>query len=74
MKDYYEFGGTKNPTFGYVAWGPTASVPLAFIPSSFGKWQAKAGVQFLHLGETLRALNDGDRFRVIGTLGIALTY
>lgn len=73
-KDYYEFGGSKNPTFGYVAWGPVASIPLAFVPSSFGKWQAKAGVQFLHLGTTLEKVNDGDSFQAIGTVGISLTY
>lgn len=74
VRDYYEFGGSDNPVFGYVQWGPAVSVPLAFIPTAFGKWQAKAGVSFLNLGETLKKVNGGDAFQVIGTVGITLTY
>jgi hypothetical protein len=74
VRDYYEFGGSDNPVFGYVQWGPALSVPLAFIPTALGKWQIKAGVSFLNLGETLKKVNNGDAFQVLGTVGIALTY
>jgi hypothetical protein len=74
VNDYYEFGGSDNPAFGYVQWGPAASVPLAFIPAEFGKWQLKGSLSFLHLGKTLERVNDHDAFHVLGMVGIALSY
>jgi hypothetical protein len=55
--NYYEFGTTQNPVFGYVQFGPVFSVPLAFIPKSYGTWTVKGAVEFLFLGETLKPLN-----------------
>jgi hypothetical protein len=74
LSEYYEFGRFKDKTFGYLSVGGTVSVPLAFIPADFGKWQVKGGVQWLHLGDNLKAVNSGDRNEVIGTVGIAFTY
>ena len=71
---YYEFGTTKNPTFGYVQFGPVLSVPLAFIPKSFGTWTVKGAAEFLFLGDTLKPLNDNDVFKPIGRIGIAAVY
>lgn len=73
-KDYYEFGGRDNPTFGYVQWGPVMSVPLAFMPPAFGKWQLRGSVFLLHLGKTLERVNGGDSVQVLGSVGLALTY
>ena len=72
--NYYEFGTTKNPTFGYVQFGPVISVPLAFIPKSFGAWTIKGAAEFLFLGETLKVLHDNDVFKPIGRIGIAAVY
>ena len=71
---YYEFGTTKNPAFGYVQFGPVFSVPLGFIPKSFGTWTVKGAAEFLFLGETLKPLNDNDVFKPIGRIGIAAVY
>ena len=71
---YYEFGTTKNPAFGYVQLGPVFSVPLGFIPKSFGTWTVKGAAEFLFLGETLKALHDNDSFKPIGRIGIAAVY
>ena len=71
---YYEFGTTKNPVFGYVQFGPVFSVPVAFIPKSYGTWTVKGAVEFLFLGETLKPLNDNDVFKPIGRIGIAAVY
>ncbi|MGH7277403.1 MAG: hypothetical protein ACREJG_01805 [Candidatus Rokuibacteriota bacterium] len=74
LSDYYEFGTGDDDTFGFLQAGPSVAVPLAFIPSGFGPWQAKAGVAWLHLGDNLRAINENDRNEFIGTIGIALAY
>jgi hypothetical protein len=74
LSDYYEFGTGSDDTFGYFSGGATVSVPLAFIPPDFGKWLVKAGVTVLYLGDNLKAINDGDRVQVIGTVGLAFTY
>jgi hypothetical protein len=74
LDDYYEFGTGDDDTFGYFSGGVTAAVPLKFIPAAFGSWTAKAGVQFLTLGDNLERINNRDSFEVIGTLGLAFTY
>jgi hypothetical protein len=74
LKDYYEFGTGEDDTFGYFQMGLAASVPLAFIPASFGSWQLKGSANWLHLGDNLRAVNRNDRNEFIGTIGIAFTY
>ena len=45
------FYGSSN--FGYISTGITASVPLAFIPSSFGSWTATAGYSYYYLANTV---------------------
>jgi hypothetical protein len=74
LSDYYEFGTGSDDTFGYFSGGVTLSVPLGFIPAQFGKWLAKAGVTVLYLGDNLKAIHDGDRVQVIGTVGLAFAY
>lgn len=81
LRDYYQFAGNRDDdTFGYFSGGVTAGVPLAFIPASYGSWQLKGGIQFLFLGDNLRAANRAqddrhqDGFEAIGTVGISLAY
>jgi hypothetical protein len=73
--EYYEFGTGKDSTFGYFQGGVGLSMPLAFIPASFGSWQIKTGVNVLQLGGNLRDVNkDRDPTEIIGTVGLAFTY
>jgi hypothetical protein len=74
LDDYYEFDTGSDDTFGYASGGVVASVPLAFIPASFGAWQFKASVMTLVLGDNLRRINGRDDVEFIGTAGIAFTY
>jgi hypothetical protein len=74
LDDYYEFGSGDDDAFGYASGGVTAAVPLKFIPPGFGSWTAKAGVQFMTLGDNLERVNNGERFEVIGTFGLSFTY
>ena len=77
LDDYYErigVGGSDD-TFGYFDFGMNLSLPLAFIPASFGSWQLKGGLHGLVLGDNLRAANPGNsRMEFIGSIGIAFTY
>jgi len=73
VKDYYTVNG-QNQTFGYFSGGPLLSMPLKFIPASFGSWSIKAGVQFLVLNSNLKAVNTNNGFAPIGSVGLSLTY
>jgi hypothetical protein len=75
VDEYYEFGTGNDSTFGYFQGGVGLSVPLAFIPASFGSWQIKTGVNVLQLGGNVRDVNkQRDPTEIIGTVGIAFTY
>jgi hypothetical protein len=73
LKDYYTVNGV-NQTFGYFSGGPLITMPLKFIPSTFGNWSLKAGVQFLVLNSNLKAVNSNEGFVPIGSVGLSLTY
>jgi hypothetical protein len=73
LKDYYTVNG-RNQTFGYFSGGPLFTLGLKFIPPSYGNWALKAGVQFLVLNSNLKAVNGGDNFVPIGTVGLTFTY
>ena len=44
------------------------------MPADFGAWEVHVGVNFLVLGDNLEAVNNGDSFEAIGTVGISMTY
>jgi hypothetical protein len=73
LKDYFTVNG-KNQTFGYFSGGPLFTVPLTFIPTDFGSWSLRAGVQFLVLNTNLKSVNADDSFVPIGNVGLTLTY
>jgi hypothetical protein len=73
LKDYYTVNG-QNQTFGYFSGGPLITMPLKFIPSTFGSWALKAGVQFLVLNSNLSTVNGNNNFVPIGSVGLSLTY
>jgi len=64
----------QNQAFGYFSGGPLISMPLKFIPASFGSWTLQGGVQFLALNSALAARNDQRSFVPIGSVGLSLTY
>ena len=74
LYDYYEFGTGNDDTFGVFSAGVKASVPLAFIPAAFGKWQVRGSVVWYHFGDNLTTVNRNDRNAVVGLLGITLSY
>jgi hypothetical protein len=80
LGDYYELNtGTGaapafvDNTFGYLSVAGLVTVPLAET-TNFGAWNLHGGVEFQTLGDTTKALNDGDGRRVIGSIGIGFSY
>jgi hypothetical protein len=73
LKDYYTVDG-KSQGFGYFSGGPLFTAQLKFIPSTFGNWALRAGVQFLVLNTNLEKVNTNDSFVPIGSVGVAMTY
>lgn len=73
LNDYYE-GPDGSTTFGYVEAGTATTVPLTFVPRSFGTWSARGGLSVMGLGDSLRTLNGGRRWKVVGLVGLGLSY
>jgi hypothetical protein len=75
LDDYYQNPTTgKDETFGYFDLGLVASMPLGFIPADYGSWEIFVKGDFLFLGDSTKAINSGDSFEAIGTIGISLAY
>jgi hypothetical protein len=74
LKDYYENPVTGDDgTFGYFDIGLSAGVPLSFLHN--GSWEAHGGVDVYTLGDGLpRLLNDDARTRVVGSLGLSVSF
>jgi hypothetical protein len=68
--------------FGVFSTGMTFKTPISFIPSSYGSWYAKAGVQVydlinnnLVLAEELRGgVPSSDRTPVVGFTGLGVSF
>jgi hypothetical protein len=75
LGDYYENPTTgQDSTFGYFDAGLKVSMPLGFIPADYGSWEVYIKGDFLFLGSSTKAINGGDDFEAIGTIGFALAY
>lgn len=73
LNNYYELDGTDNK-FGFFDIGGLVTVPLSGIPSQFGTWNVHGGVDLLTFGDTTRAFNSGDKNKVVGLIGIGVSY
>jgi len=65
--DYYELDGVDHK-FGFFSVGGLATVPIG------SHFNVHGGVEYQALGDTTKALNDGDGSQVIGSFGIGLSY
>ena len=70
LDDYYV--GTDDETFGYFSIGATLEVPLESLEGCSATFNA--GVNFLVLGDTAEAANNGDSSDVYAFAGIALSF
>lgn len=76
LDDYYQPG---NNFLGYVDVGIVFSVPLSFIPTEYGAWEASAGVHFLYLDSDTRRISraagtSGNSTQIIGIMGVSMSY
>jgi hypothetical protein len=73
LNNYYELDGTDNK-FGFFDIGGLVTVPLSGIPSQFGTWNIHGGVDLLTFGDTTKAFNSGDKNKVVGLIGLGVSY
>lgn len=70
LDDYYE-GADGDAAFGYLSVGLAVSIAL---PIGAGDWSLDTGVDFLLLGDTSEAANDGDARDWLFHAGIAVSF
>ena len=73
LSDYYELGAKDNK-FGFFDIGALFTLPLGVISSGFGSWNVHGGADYFKFGDTTKAFNGGDGSKVIGSVGIGLSY
>jgi len=73
FSDFYE----DDETLGFVSAGLKLSVPLAFIPSSYGSWSAYSSVTYYFYGDGVDDFNklagDGDD-DIVAAFGVSMTF
>lgn len=73
LKDYYEMGDTDNK-FGFFDIGAQITIPIKGVPSKFGSWNLHGGADVLVFGDTTKVFNSDDSSKVVGLIGIGMTY
>jgi hypothetical protein len=75
LKDYYEHPVTgEDSKLGYFDLGGLVTVPLTGIPSQFGSWNLHGGADVLVFGDTTEYFNQGDKSKIVGLIGVGVTY
>lgn len=74
LKDYYEGPTGEDSKFGFFDVGVSIAVPLSKIPSQFGSWNIHGGVDVYAFGDMTKFMNDDNSSKVVGLIGIGLTY
>ena len=71
IDDYYTNENGSNEAFGYISYGVAATLPLAFLDSSWGDVSLGFSAKGLHLDNELANINhNDDNYGVVmGSLG-----
>ena len=72
LNDYYQLDGVDHK-FGFFDIGGLVTLPLS-LPSGFGAWNIHGGVDVLTFGDTTRVYNSGDKSKVVGLVGVGVSY
>lgn len=72
LADYYE-GVNGDERFGFFSVAGMVTVPLSSTPTRVGSWNIHGGVEYVRLGDRNAEIL-GDTSKVIGSIGIGLSY
>src|SRR5262245_27528869 len=72
LNDYYQLDGEDN-AFGFFDIGGLVTLPLG-VPSRFGSWNIHGGADVYVFGDTTKSINSGDSSKVVGSIGIGVSY
>ena len=72
LGDYYE-GVSGDERFGFFSVAGIVTVPLSSMPTRVGSWNIHGGVEYVYLGDRNAEIL-GDSSKVIGSIGIGLSY
>jgi hypothetical protein len=72
LRDYYE-GVAGDERFGFFSVAGAVTVPLSSMPTRVGSWNIHGGVEYVRLGDRNAEIL-GDTSKVIGSIGIGLSY
>jgi hypothetical protein len=72
LGDYYE-GVNGDERFGFFSVAGIVTVPLSSTPTRVGSWNIHGGVEYVRLGDRNAEIL-GDTSKVIGSIGIGLSY
>ena len=70
---YYELNGADHP-FGFLSIGGLLSVPVTGASSALGAWSLRGGVDDYTFGDTTKAFNRGEAHKVVGLVGVGVSY
>jgi hypothetical protein len=73
LKDYYELNGSDRK-FGFFDIGGLVTMPLSDASSPYGSWNLHGGVDILAFGDFTKAANGGTASKVVGLVGVGLSY
>ncbi len=68
-----DFHGGTEDGFGYVSVGASLSVPLSFIPETYGAWELHGGVTYYHTDDDVIPNNPDEDF-VTGNVGVSVSF
>jgi hypothetical protein len=73
LHDYYE-GENGDEPFGFIDIGALVTVPLSKVQSKFGSWNVHVRGDYLGLGTTTKAFNQGNSSGFVFMGGIGMSY
>jgi hypothetical protein len=73
LKNYYQ-NSDGDQKFGFLDIGGLVTFPLSGVPAKYGTWNVHAGADVFVFGDTTKAFNSGDTAKVVGLIGLGLTY
>lgn len=64
----------RDRMFGYLGTAVLGTIPITRTPTRYGRWSVRVGAEVERLGASTRAFNAGNPTKVIGRVGLGLTY